>query len=810
MRLGKKTAEEDLAEKKPKAPAHGHTHTHTHTHTHDHDQEHEHSHVHAHGHAHGHDNHGLKAALGLVWGAGLLIMAIGSFNIPVLVYYILTGLTTLMSLYLGYTVYRAAWQDVFARKWGTAALYTISTLTVLIVSFVSLFVPSLPMMFETAPFILGFWHLGEVIEHGLTDKIEEQLDVREGIPDTVPLHRSPKTNIRVKALIPNDIILVKPGQLIPVDGILRAEALLDTSVASGAPGSQLLPAGAQVLSGMRFLGLSSSLEMRVSKTYPQSYLSEIAKNIEDAHKKKAPIEKFANTILKYFIPGLLGIALLSGIVVGSLFGPALAIQCVISVLVSACPCALSLITPMAVKIGMKKARDRSIHFKNSKSLQAAADIDTVVFDLNGTLTKGEFAVDSLHISDENLLGHIALLERQSPHSVGQTISSHIDRLIKARGIPPHPEELTIAAVDISHHAGVKATINGEVFMLGNQKMLSDNGIDHIDERYNQPGQGTLYIVRGRNVIGQIGISDELRADAHATVQQLQRLGKNVYICTGSDMAYAKKYAQHLGISEENLFTSAQGVSSQSPEKTQSGASSVLGSQAEENRSTSTEGARTPSLGETQSGTSSVLVSKADYIGKLKAKGAKVSMVGDHINDLEAIANSHVGIAVKSNLGNGITQKGAGMVLQKGLLFPIAIAFDVAKKTTHNIFQNLFISLTYNSLITLAAAGLFIGLGFTLSPAIGVALIALESTIVLANLYRLKQQDTLTAPTCTTRVIADSSTANVLRAVASKPPQPQNDLAFASERRSQPPLFPSPPPSNDSAVRNPRPMAYGGH
>ncbi len=297
---------------------------------------HDHSHGHGHHHGHHHENHWIKAALGLIWGIGLLVLSIGTFNIPLVAYYVITGLTSLMTLYLGHTVYQSAWQALKEKKWDTTTLYSISTLTILAVSIASVFVPGLPMMFEAAPLVLGFWHLGEGIEHTLVGKINKKLDVRDCVPPLVLLKGNPDKEISVKTLIPNDMIIVKKGQVIPVDGVLTQKALLYTTRIDGSPKLKEFHPGDVVKAGMQLADHIPSLEMQVTKTYQNSYLSLIAENINKANDEKAPIEMFADKVLKYFIPGLIAVALLSGIVIGSLFNPALAIQCVVSVLVSAC------------------------------------------------------------------------------------------------------------------------------------------------------------------------------------------------------------------------------------------------------------------------------------------------------------------------------------------------------------------------------------------------------------------------------------------------------------------------------------------
>ncbi|WP_064088249.1 HAD-IC family P-type ATPase [Legionella feeleii] len=669
---------------------HGEHAQHKHHGKHDHHKHHDH-------HDH-HDRHWLKAAVGLVYGVGLLTLFVAGINIPMLAYYLITGSSTLVTLYLGHRVYQSAWNAVLQRKWEMSSLYTISTLTIIAVSTVSFFVPGLPMMLESAPLILGFWHLGEAIEHTLLDKLHEKLDIRDCVSETALLKAGGERKIPVKQLVPNDIIILNKGDVIPVDGVLLQSALLYTTRIDGSPHLKQFNPGDVVKAGMCLANHMPQLEMRVTKTYQNSYLSLIAKKINKANDEKAPVELLANQILKYFVPGLLTVALVSGVVVGSLFSPVLAIQCVISVLVSACPCALSMITPMAVRIGMKKASEKGVHYKDGKTLQSASDIDTVVFDLNGTLTQGEVSVSSLFIEEKNkpLLKFIALLESKAPHPVGKTVKDYIEK----QGVLID-DSLEVASPDTSHHSGIKGIISGETFMVGNRDMLRANGIDTINPPYDDNKNGTVYMVRGSEVIGQIALTDKLRADAIATVKQLQSMGKQVHICTGADLETAKQYATLLGIPLNNICANTVGVSTSDEE-----------------------------------------VSKDSYIRKLQRQGRKVAMVGDAANDLLAIGEADIGIAVESSIGDKLTKQKAGIVVQQGLLFPIATAFDVASKTKQNISQNLFVSLTYNSVITLVASGLFVALDFALNPAMGVALMVVESALVLANLYRLKHQETV--------------------------------------------------------------------
>lgn len=653
-----------------------------HDHEH-HDHHHEHDHAH-HDHAHHSDNHWLKAGLGLLCGIGFLILSIASFNIPMIAYYALTGFSVLMTFYLGRTVYQSAWQAWKQKKWDMSSLYTISTFTIIGMSIASLFIPGLPMLLESAPLILGFWHLGEAIEHTLLEKINNNLDIRDCIAATY-------STIPKEQLIPNDVIMLNASDVIPADGVLEHDAWLYTTRINGASSPKFFKKGDAVEQGMSLVPSQLPITMRVTKTYQNSYLSIIANKINQTKKEKAPVELFANTILNYFVPSLLAVAIVSGVVVGLFFPPAIAIQCVISVLVSACPCVLSIIIPTAVKIGMKKAAESGILYKDGKTLQQASDVDTVVFDLNGTLTQGDSCVDNMHILDDyrHDLPYFSLLEQRSSHPLANIIIDYINNQMI-----PVDQSSEITSLDTSHHSGVKGCIKGETYIIGNADMLHAHGIETSNA---DPTKGSIYMVKGCQIIGQIAINDPLRPDAIQTVKQLQAMGKNVHICTGADLTVAKRYADKLNIPHQSIRANA----------------------------TANE--------------------KETYILQLQQQKHIVCMVGDAINDGPAIARANIGVAIVSRIGHESIQHDASIVIQKGLLFPLVTALDVASKTTRNIIQNLSVSLTYNGVITLVAAGLFLAVGFTFNPAFGIGLMIVESAIVLANLQRLKYQPILSTP-----------------------------------------------------------------
>ena len=701
-------------------------------------EKHKHQDHHDHDHDHDSHNHWTKAGIGLVFGLGMLGLSLSGLAIPASIYFLLTGVSALLTFYIGQSVYQSAWRGIRENRLNMSSLYTVSTLTILAVSLVSIFFPGLPMMFESAPLVLGFWHLGEGIEHSLLDQISSQLDVRDCLPKEVRLVGESSQNFSPQELIPNDLIEIEPGVVMPIDGVLLDDARVYTTRIDGSPYLKTLQAGSKIKQGMVLDDEAQKTRIQVIKSYENSYLSLIAKNIKQANHEKAPIEAFANQVLKYFVPALVGVAAVSGLVIGSLYSLPLAIQTVVSVLVSACPCALSLITPMAVKIGMKKSADFGVHFKNGKTLQASADVKAVVFDYNGTLTTGVVSVKNITIDNEAYLSHIAALESFSNHPFAKVIRAYILNKWPSNGRKLHVEDM-----DTSNHSGIKGTIEGETFIIGNRDMLLSNGISEA----NIPDNGLIYVAKGDQVIAEIELEDPLREDAKDTILQLKKMGITSYICTGADLITAKKAAKRLGIPESNILANAVGVASEGSQN-----------------------------------------SKENFIKNLQReyqqqnKDYKVAMVGDAANDATAIKTADVGFAVESEIGDGLTEKLADVTLQKGRLFPIVSSLDVSRKTKSNIYQNLFISLTYNSLVTVAAAGLFIGVGLTLSPAAGVAMMILESTIVFGNLFYLKQQNAVT-PTSKTP-FDESELDSTVKVINTLSPKQESRVRAANEADMQ--------------------------
>jgi P-type Cu2+ transporter len=396
--------------------------------------------------------------------------------------------------------------------------------------------------------------------------------------------------------------------------------------------------------------------------------------------------------------------MVAAITIGTLFSPLTALQCATAILVSACPCTFGLITPLAVKIGIVKAAAEGIRFKSGQALQAAAQVDTVVFDLNGTLTTGKPEVSYASDSLNDYFGHIAAIEELSEHPFAKAILQHISKS------PTNNPALKAASSDKKHHSGIAAVIDGESYILGNSSMMLSHGIDIAGYLNDEEGiYHKIYFAKDKQVLGYFLLKDPLRPDAKATVARLKQMGKKVHLCTGADKTIAQAYAKELNIDYVKANCSASSDQHSTP-----------------------------------SGT------KTAYIEAI-AKGHKVAMVGDALNDTLAIEASAFGIAVESDATHEITQQKAGAVIHKInneiSLKAVITALTVAQHTVSNIKQNFLFSISYNMLALFVICSLVIGIGFVINPALGALLMAIQSSLVLANAYRFKNQPTHATNDC---------------------------------------------------------------
>lgn len=636
---------------------------------------------------HEHDQHWLKAAIGIGFGILMLALSLAGIVMPATWIFVLVGIAinAVLTLYLGVNLFKEAFKALRNKQLSHTMLYTISSITLITASIISVFVPGILILGETAAMILGFWHLGEAIEHSLIDKLEENLDIRDILPKKVKRNGE---MVFKEELILGDIIELNPGDVIPVDGEIIGQAYLNPRRVNGKDRLELFgdsDNNKAILSGMQVSADSKPVFIRVAKAYADSDLSKKAEIIRKGQQEKADLEILTNKILKYFTPVVLGVAILAGILIGSYFSPMLGFQIFLAVIVSTCPCVPSIVNPMTVKLAKKKTSDIGVTLKDGKAMQSAADVTDVIFDLNGTLTEGKHRVTEFNV-DKKYIPHLAFIEKNSKHHIGEAIYTEAEQQ-RAYELELRDNEYEI----IKYPCGIKAQIKGENFLVGSEEFLRRNQVHDFPEEFNNPLNGqTYYAVNGR-VVGQIKVKDKLRTEVRDVFQALRKRKIKVRIATGDSLSSAREYLADYGVSDDDIY-----ADSSAPGR-----------------------------------------SKTDLIDELRKKQRVVAMVGDSCNDASAVSEANVGFAMLSPSADVETQNVASFILSSGELSPIVQTLDISSLAKKTILINLFISLSYNIVITLIAAGLFIALGLTLNPVIGVALMIVESAIVMGILLAFK-------------------------------------------------------------------------
>ncbi|HIV19339.1 MAG TPA: heavy metal translocating P-type ATPase [Candidatus Merdivicinus intestinigallinarum] len=545
------------------------------------------------------------------------------------------------------------------------------------------------LYFETAAMILALITLGKYLETRSKGKTSEAISRLIALaPKTALVERDGEVlEIPAEDVLKGDIVHVKPGQRIPVDGILlEGESAVDESALTG----ESLPVDKKP--GDKLTGASVNrngfLKMRAERVGEDTALAQIIRLVEDASASKAPIAKLADKVSGVFVPVVIGIALVSALIWLALgYGPAFSLSIGIAVLVISCPCALGLATPTAIMVGTGKGAENGILIKSGEALETAHLADTVVLDKTGTITEGRLQVtDILPLAgqtEEELLALAAGMELKSEHPLGQAVV----QAGESRGISP----VSMDSLQSVPGRGIRTTANGAEFYAGNRIFLEEMQIPLANApekavQLEEEGKTVLYFADKTRILGLIAAADTIKATSAQAVQELHDLGLKVVMLTGDSARTAKAVQQKAGI--ETVIAQ------------------VLPDE------------------------------KEQQIRKLQEEGRKVIMVGDGINDAPALARADVGIAIGT--GTDVAIESADIVLMRGDLRDVVTAVRLSRAVIRNIKENLFWALCYNSLGIPLAAGLFYPLfHMTLNPMFGAAAMSLSSVCVVANALRLK-------------------------------------------------------------------------
>ncbi|HET8809685.1 MAG TPA: copper-translocating P-type ATPase, partial [Flavobacteriaceae bacterium] len=546
--------------------------------------------------------------------------------------------------------------------------------------------------FEAATVILTLVLLGQLLEaraHGKTNSAIKEL-LKLAPNQAVKVVDGKEQVVAIDAIEKGDLLRVKPGEKIPVDGkIKEGETSIDESMISGEPIPVDKTEGDNVSAGT--INGNKTFTMTAEKVGAETLLSQIIEMVNSASRSRAPIQNLADKISGWFVPIVVGIAVLT-FIVWALFGPdpALVFGFVnaIAVLIIACPCALGLATPMSVMVGVGKGAKNGVLIKNAEALETMNKTDVVIVDKTGTLTEGkpsvEKVVGSKSFSEENVLQNIASLNTHSEHPLAQATL----RYAEEKNVESQP----VSNFEAVTGKGVTGKLDGKTLALGNEKLMEQVAASIPQELEKQAaterekGKTVSYLSEGNEAIGFVVISDKIKKSSQKAIQQLQEEGIEVWMFTGDNEATAKAVSQTLGLG----------------------------------------GYRASMLPE----------DKQKEIKRLQKDGKKVAMAGDGINDAPALAQADIGIAMGT--GTDVAIESAEITLVKGDLQGIVKAYRLSHKTMQNIKQNLFFALGYNVLgIPIAAGVLYPVFGLLLSPMIAALAMSFSSVSVIANSLRLR-------------------------------------------------------------------------
>ncbi len=546
------------------------------------------------------------------------------------------------------------------------------------------------LYFETAGVIITLIMLGKTLETVSKGRTSDAIKKLMGLaPKTaILLQDGEEKEIPIDEVEIGDILVVKPGAKIPVDGtVLRGHTAIDESMLTGESMPVDKNAGDAVYAAS--LNTTGVIQFRAEKIGSDTALAQIIKLVEDAQGFKAPIAKMADIVSGYFVPIVCAIALIAGVAwyIGTR-NVEFALTIFISVLVIACPCALGLATPTATMVGTGKGAEYGILIKSGEALEMAHKIDTIVFDKTGTITEGKPAVtDILPAEDtgaDELLQIAAAAERGSEHPLGQAI---------VRGAQEKGLSLPAAeGFEALTGRGIAATIGSRAVLAGNRKLMEERGVElgalaAKSDALAEEGKTPMYVAADGRLIGIVAVADVVKKSSRAAIERLHKMGVQVAMITGDNHKTAAAIARQVGIDRVLAEVLPQ--------------------------------------------------DKSNEVKKLQAEGRKVAMVGDGINDAPALAQADIGVAIGS--GTDVAMESADIVLMHSDLMDVPAALELSKKTIRNIKQNLFWAFGYNTIgIPIAAGMLHLFGGPLLNPIFAAAAMSLSSVSVVSNALRLRR------------------------------------------------------------------------
>lgn len=604
------------------------------------------------------------------------------------------------SVIAGYKFYSIGFSRLFRREPNMDSLIAVGTSAAMIYGIYTVIQMTMSshdmakemamnLYFESVGVIITLILLGKYLESVTKGKTSESIKKLMGLaPKTaVVVHEGKEMVIPIDEVEVGDIILVKPGERIPVDGeVIEGRTSVDESMLTGEsipveknPGSKVVGAS---------INKNGTILFKATKVGKDTALAQIIKLVEEAQGSRAPIAKMADIISSYFVPIVMAIATLAGLawfITGE--SVVFSLTIFISVLVIACPCALGLATPTAIMVGTGKGAEHGILIKGGEALETAHKIQTVVLDKTGTITEGKPVVTDIltteGIDKTELLRFSASAEKGSEHPLGEAIVNMAEQenldLTKADSFEAIPGK------------GIEVVIQGKKILLGNRKLMNDRNIEitleNESDRLAEEGKTPMYVAIDNRLAGIIAVADVMKPGSRKAIEALKRMGIEVAMITGDNRRTAEAVALQAGIDRVLAEVLPQ--------------------------------------------------DKASEVKKLQGEGRKVAMVGDGINDAPALAQADIGIAIGS--GTDVAMESADIVLMRSDLMDVPAAIQLSKQTIRNIKQNLFWAFAYNTAgIPIAAGLLHVFGGPLLNPMIAAAAMAFSSVSVVTNALRLKK------------------------------------------------------------------------
>lgn len=632
--------------------------------------------------------------LSLTLGLATFIVGFSEISLPLLSKNMwLFLLSTPVQFIAGFRYYRGAWGAARAKTANMDTLIAVGTTTAwgysTLVTFLPGLMPSQDVYFDTAALILALILVGKLLEERAkgraSEAVRKLLDLQPLIAHVIR-EDGTEEKVPVEKVMPGDRLLVRPGEKIPLDGVVvDGSSTVDESMVTGESVPTPKEVGDQVIGAT--VNKEGAMKIEVSRIGMNTTLNQIVQMVNDAQLSRAPIQRLADTVSAYFVPTILltGVITFTGwrFLVGASFG--FSLTEFIAVVIVACPCAMGIATPTAILVGAAKGAQNGILIKGGDYLEKARELQAVVFDKTGTLTKGKLAVTDVVSEDsDRLLIAAASLEQMSEHPIGEAIV----KKAKNEGLAlEQPKDF-----EVFPGKGVKGIVGGKKTIVGTQRFfrelkvaISEELQKSADDFLNQ-GKSLVYVAIDGKVNGVIAVADELKENAAEVIRRLKQMRLQVLMITGDNQKTAAAIAKKVGIDRY--------MAEVLPEK------------------------------------------KVHEVKKLQTEGLVVAMVGDGINDAPALAQADVGIALGS--GTDVALEAGGIVLIKNDLMDVVTAIQLSKRTYSKIRQNFFWAFGYNAALVPIAAGVLQPIGIIMNPVFAAGAMALSSISVVSNSLLLRR------------------------------------------------------------------------